>query len=81
MQTVDESVRLVQFARYAGHRGRIQHHAAAGRVARDVESAADSGVAGTPTFFVNGRRQYGAYDIATLTAAVQQARVTPAPTE
>ena len=29
-------------------------------VARDVQSAEASGVAGTPTFFINGRRHYGA---------------------
>ena len=40
------------------------------RVARDVESADESGVAGTPTFFINGRRHYGAYDLDSLTAAV-----------
>ncbi|WP_406376983.1 Na+/H+ antiporter NhaA [Streptomyces sp. NBC_00647] len=44
------------------------------RVAKDVESADLSGVSGTPTFFVNGRRHYGAYDIASLTAAVRSAR-------
>ncbi|MET9889062.1 Na+/H+ antiporter NhaA [Streptomyces sp. NPDC006465] len=44
------------------------------RVARDVESADLSGVSGTPTFFVNGRRHYGAYDIASLAAAVRAAR-------
>ena len=43
------------------------------RVARDVESADASGVAGTPTFFVNGRRHYGAYDLDSLTAAVRSA--------
>jgi len=32
-------------------------------------------VSGTPTFFINGRRHYGAYDIATLTAAVRAARI------
>jgi protein-disulfide isomerase len=32
-----------------------------------------SGVSGTPTFFINGRRHYGAYDIATLSAAVRAA--------
>lgn len=42
----------------------------AARVARDVESADLSGVSGTPTFFVNGQRHHGAYDLATLTAAV-----------
>ncbi|MCX5008205.1 Na+/H+ antiporter NhaA [Streptomyces sp. NBC_00638] len=44
------------------------------RVAMDVESADLSGVSGTPTFFVNGRRHYGAYDIASLAAAVRAAR-------
>jgi Na+/H+ antiporter NhaA len=47
----------------------------ASRVAEDVESADLSGVSGTPTFFVNGRRHYGAYDITTLAAAVRAARV------
>jgi Na+/H+ antiporter NhaA len=41
------------------------------RVARDVESADGSGVAGTPTFFINGRRHYGAYDIDSLTQALR----------
>jgi Na+/H+ antiporter NhaA len=45
-----------------------------GRVARDVESADLSGVSGTPTFFVNGRRHHGAYDLEALTAAVKAAR-------
>ncbi len=44
------------------------------RVEEDVASADSSGVAGTPTFFINGRRHQGAYDIATLTDAVQKAR-------
>jgi len=43
------------------------------RVARDVESAELSGVAGTPTFFINGRRHHGAYDIDTLTTTVKAA--------
>jgi protein-disulfide isomerase len=46
----------------------------AARVTRDVESADLSGVTGTPTFFINGRRHYGAYDAATLTQAVATAR-------
>jgi Na+/H+ antiporter NhaA/predicted DsbA family dithiol-disulfide isomerase len=45
----------------------------AARVADDVDSADLSGVSGTPTFFVNGQRHYGAYDIATLSAAVRAA--------
>ena len=44
------------------------------RVARDVNSADESGVSGTPTFFINGRRHQGAYDSATLTAEVRAAR-------
>ncbi len=44
------------------------------RVEEDVTSADESGVSGTPTFFINGRRHYGAYDIATLSAEVRAAR-------
>jgi Na+/H+ antiporter NhaA len=51
----------------------IREHAGAGRVADDVDSADLSGVSGTPTFFINGRRHYGAYDIVTLSAAVRTA--------
>ncbi|MGC4768955.1 Na+/H+ antiporter NhaA [Micromonospora sp. DT44] len=43
------------------------------RIAEDVESADLSGVTGTPTFFVNGQRHHGAYDIAALKAAVKSA--------
>jgi Na+/H+ antiporter NhaA len=45
----------------------------AGRVDRDVDSADAAGVGGTPTFFVNGRRHYGAYDLPSLSAAVKSA--------
>src|ERR687892_294618 len=51
----------------------LREHAGAGRVAEDVDGADLSGVSGTPTFFINGRRHYGAYDIATLSAAVHAA--------
>jgi Na+/H+ antiporter NhaA len=44
------------------------------RLAEDMESADQSGVSGTPTFFINGRRHYGAYDVATLSAEVKAAR-------
>jgi Na+/H+ antiporter NhaA len=44
------------------------------RIADDVASADASGVAGTPTFFINGRRHHGAYDVAALTSAVEAAR-------
>jgi Na+/H+ antiporter NhaA len=45
-----------------------------GRIAEDVDSADLSGVSGTPTFFVNGRRHRGAYDTDTLASAVRVAR-------
>jgi Na+/H+ antiporter NhaA len=44
------------------------------RVAEDVASADASGVVGTPSFFINGRRHQGAYDVSTLSKAVRGAR-------
>ena len=69
--------------RYAGELGLntdrfaddLRKHVGAARVAEDVDSADLANVAGTPTFFVNGIRHYGAYDIATLKAAVDSALV------
>jgi Na+/H+ antiporter NhaA len=52
----------------------VRSRAHARRVTEDVRSADESGVAGTPTFFVNGRRHQGAYDTQTLTAAIRLAR-------
>jgi Na+/H+ antiporter NhaA len=52
----------------------LRHHEYTSRVAEDVASADASGVSGTPTFFINGRRHYGAYDRDTLAAAVRSAR-------
>ena len=52
----------------------IRGHEHAPRVAEDVASADASGVSGTPTFFINGRRHQGAYDIDTLSSAVRAAR-------
>jgi Na+/H+ antiporter NhaA len=52
----------------------LREHKGNSRVAEDVDSADLSGVSGTPTFFINGRRHYGAYDIETLTAAVKTAK-------
>jgi Na+/H+ antiporter NhaA len=51
----------------------LREHSGAARVAEDVDSADLSGVTGTPTFFINSRRQHGAYDIASLSAAVRAA--------
>ena len=51
----------------------LRDHAGTARVAEDVDSADLSGVSGTPTFFINSRRQHGAYDIGSLSAAVRAA--------
>jgi Na+/H+ antiporter NhaA len=76
-----DALRLSDLIRYAGELGldverfaaSLRSHAGAARVADDVDSADLSGVSGTPTFFVNGQRHYGAYDIGTLSAAVRAA--------
>jgi Na+/H+ antiporter NhaA len=54
--------------------GELRSHEHADRVLADVTSADESDVSGTPTFFVNGRRHYGRYDIDTLTEAVRAAK-------
>ena len=41
------------------------------RVREDVEAGLDSGVTGTPTFFINGIRHQGDYDFESLLAAVR----------
>ncbi len=63
-------------------REELRQRTHAARVSADVASADASGVSGTPSFFVDGRRHHGAYDIAALTAAVHAARMrrsSPAP--
>ena len=54
--------------------GDLRDHAAQARIAADIDSADLSSVSGTPTFFINGKRHHGAYDIAALSAAVRTAR-------
>ncbi|MBD0328687.1 MAG: Na+/H+ antiporter NhaA [Thermoleophilia bacterium] len=51
----------------------LRGRAHAPRVAEDVDSADASGVTGTPSFFVNGRRHEGAYDADTLARLVREA--------
>ncbi len=68
--------------RYAGQLGLdteqftadLRNHAGEAKIAADLDAADLSGVSGTPTFFVNGKRHHGAYDIATLSDAVRSAR-------
>jgi len=77
-----DALRLPDLVGYAGELGldvdrfeeAVRKHCGRGRIAEDVDGADLSGVSGTPTFFVNGRRHYGAYDIETLTATVRAAR-------
>ncbi len=52
----------------------LRRHEYAGRVLADVATADESGVSGTPTFFVNGKRHYGVYDVDALTTAVAAAK-------
>ena len=73
-----EPKNLVEYARELGldvdrFTEQLRRHEHAGRIASDVDDADLSGVSGTPTFFVNGIRHQGAYDIDTLTAAVRAA--------
>ena len=68
--------------RYAGQLGLdterftrdLRNHTGQAKIAADVDSADLSGVSGTPTFFINGKRHHGAYDINTLSQAIRSAR-------
>jgi protein-disulfide isomerase len=76
---------LIRYAEELGldverFRGYLRKRKAASRIAEDVESADMSNVSGTPTFFINGRRHYGVYDVATLSAEVRAARLRAAVT-
>lgn len=42
------------------------------RIARDLASAEASGATGTPTFYVNGKRFFGAYDAGSLVEALEE---------
>ena len=52
----------------------LRRRAFAYRVAEDVDSADLATVSGTPTFFINGNRYYGAFDLAALKEAVRAAK-------
>ncbi|HEX6336404.1 MAG TPA: Na+/H+ antiporter NhaA [Jiangellaceae bacterium] len=73
--TVDD---LVGYARSLGldidrFRAELGKRKHALRVERDIDSADQSGVTGTPTFFANGLRHHGAFDLASLKALVRAA--------
>jgi protein-disulfide isomerase len=70
---------LVRYAEELGldterFRDELRRRVYTARVAEDVASADESGVTGTPTFFINGRRHYGVYDIDALTTEVKAAK-------
>jgi Na+/H+ antiporter NhaA len=52
----------------------LERHVHFAHVDEDIRGADLSGVSGTPTFFVNGRRQSGRQDADTLAAAIRAAR-------
>jgi Na+/H+ antiporter NhaA len=52
----------------------LSAQAGSDKIMTDVDTADLSNVSGTPTFFVNGKRHHGAYDIESLTTAVRAAR-------
>jgi protein-disulfide isomerase len=69
---------LVAYAEQLGldverFRDDLQRQRWASRIEEDVDSADMSGVTGTPTFFINGHKHDGAYDIGALSAAVRAA--------
>jgi Na+/H+ antiporter NhaA len=77
-----DALRPPDLIRYAGELGLdadrftddFRSHSGEARIADDVDGADLSGVSGTPTFFINGQRHYGAYDVETLSNAVRTAR-------
>jgi protein-disulfide isomerase len=69
---------LVQYAAALGldlyrFNSELAAHVHAARVREDFMSGVRSGVNGTPTFFINGLRHNGSYDLATLLEAIKYA--------
>lgn len=46
-----------------------------GRINGDIQGGLESGVQGTPTFFINGLRHDGPFDLRTLRAAIEEAEL------
>jgi protein-disulfide isomerase len=75
---------LVQYAQALGmdeqqFQRELQSHAHARHVREDFVGGVRSGVNGTPTFFINGLRHDDAWDVETLTEALQAVVKPPAP--
>jgi protein-disulfide isomerase len=73
-----DDAHLAQYAAELGLDGarfarELGEHAHAERVRADVLSGARSGVNGTPTFFIDGVRHDGDYELDTLLAAIERA--------
>ena len=51
----------------------MEAHTYAERVREDFSSGVRSGVNGTPTFFINGARHDGPFDLGSLLAAIEEA--------
>jgi len=51
----------------------MDEHVYASRVKEDFRSGVRSGVNGTPTFFINGERYNGPYDVRSMLAAIREA--------
>jgi protein-disulfide isomerase len=51
----------------------VRRSAGSSQIAQDVDSADMSGVSGTPSFFINGHRHNGAYDVHALRDAARTA--------
>ena len=79
--THQDALELPDLRRYAAEIGldgrrfwdELRDRTYAARVSEDVDSADASQVTGTPSFFVNGRRHDGAYDLGTLSGLVREA--------
>jgi protein-disulfide isomerase len=70
---------LVRYAKDLGldvepFRDGLSRHTYAKRIAEDIATAEASGVTRTPTFFINGKRHDGDYDIDTLASRLREAR-------
>ncbi len=64
---------LVRYANELGlDAARVRRHVHAARVREDVVSGTQSGVSGTPRFFINGRRHEEPGDAKTLAAALRR---------
>ena len=52
----------------------LRKHTGSSQIAEDIDSADLAAVSGTPTFFINGNRYYGAFDLTALQEAVHAAK-------